>query len=86
MSSNLDKPLDPKGNAYTSLKGDGQFLYAIICDGKIHHTNSKKRWKRHYRAASKRHLSGTWFYWTQDVWGGPDYYTWWRIRLTNEDF
>jgi hypothetical protein len=42
MSSNLDKPLDPKGNAYTSLKGDGQFLYAIICDGKIHHTNSKK--------------------------------------------
>ncbi len=77
----LDGRLDPYGDAYLSLSGDGVFKYAVICRHRVHYTNCKKRWKKHYRAACKRNLPGTWLHWT-DGSLGPSY-TWWRIRLSD---
>jgi hypothetical protein len=72
----LDDPLDPKGDAYTSFIGDERFRYAVICQHKTLYTNSRKRFKRHYRIAKRRGLSGTWFKKNSGV------FQFWRIRLS----
>lgn len=75
--SAFDLPLDPEGDAYTAFLGDDRFRYAIICRGRKHYTNSKKRFKAHYRRASRRGLPGTWF--KKDDFG---MFRWWKIVLS----
>lgn len=78
----LDLPLDPTGCAYSSLyQADRMnFRFAIICHGRTFFTNSKRRWKRHYRAATKRNLPGTWLI------NRDGYFVWWKIRLSDDCF
>lgn len=76
LAARLDTPLDP-GNAYVSTDGGGRFNYAVICRGRKLFTNSKARFKRHYRAARRRGLSGTWFKRRDGE------LVWWRIRLSD---
>lgn len=71
-----DAPLDPDGDAYTSLSSENEFQYAIVCRHRVLYTNSRKRFKRHYRIARKRGLAGTWFKKEYGV------FRWWRIRLS----
>lgn len=73
----LDLPLDPDGDAYTSFVGDDRFRYAAIVSHKTFYTNSKKRFKRHYRLCRRRWLPGTWF--KKDDFG---IFRFWRIILS----
>src|SRR5580658_4705456 len=85
-SLHLDSPMDPKGYAYVELQGNGRFTYAVICDGRKHFTNNKARWKKHYKAAKKRGLAGTWFVWDSHPIFGLPYYRWCKILLSVNAF
>ena len=77
--SRLDLPLDPEGDSYTQLMCAevGRFRYAVACRHRIFFTNSKRRWKRHYQAAKRRGLPGTWFV------NDGERFNWSRIRLSD---
>jgi hypothetical protein len=77
MTSYWDEPMDPKGDAYTAFVGDDRFRYAMIVRHKIFYTNSKKRFKRHYRLCRRRWTPGTWF--KKDDFG---IYRFWRMILS----
>jgi hypothetical protein len=71
----LDGPIDP-GNAFIALGGYSKFKFAIICRHRLLFTNSRTRFKRHYRLACRRGLPGTWFKYDSG------HFRWWRIRLS----
>lgn len=78
MSLKLDSPLDPSGDAYTEMRVAANFRFAVICRHRTLFTNSPRRFKRHYRAASRRGLAGTWFKRQNGI------FVWWRIRLSEQ--
>jgi hypothetical protein len=85
MNQILDLPMDPEGDAYTSLHFKPlnlNFRFAIVCREKTFFTNNKKRWKKHYRAASKRKLSGTWFEQEKSYGQYTGYFIWKKMRLS----
>lgn len=73
----FDAPLDPEGDAYTAFVGDDRFRYAIICRHRVLYTNSKRRFKTHYRRARRRWIPGTWF--KKDDFG---IFRFWRVILS----
>lgn len=82
----LDRPMDPEGDAYTSIPVkpmNENFKYAVVCRHKTFFTNSKARWKKHYRAASKRKLPGTWFEKEKSYGQYTGYFVWKKMRLSS---
>lgn len=74
-----DAPLDPEGDAYGDFVGDDRFSYAVVCRHRAFYTNSKRRFKKHYRLARRRSLPGTWF--KKDDFG---IFRFWRIVLSDD--
>lgn len=65
--------------AYYSEKAE-QFKYCILLEDRIYFTNSKRRFKEHYRCSKKRKINGTWMK-RRIGYNGRYYYSWWRIRM-----
>ncbi len=78
MSRWLDSPIDPQGDAYAAVVAPRVCQYLIICRHRVLHTNSRRRFKRHYKIARRRWLPGTWLRWNEH----DRLYRWWRIILS----
>ena len=56
----LDDPVDPQGCAVTELCSDKPFKYCCMTVQRTFYTNSRRRWRRHYRLCKRRNRPGTW--------------------------